>query len=316
MHNIDISIIVATRNREQILWKSILKAAAAIEGKHAEIIVINDGEPFSTVPVTDRGRVQYLDNGHKGVSAARNKGALHAKGDILFFIDDDMWINAEVIDWITVNLIENKKTGAVYNINWEYPQSLTKKLKESKVGRYILSSGYHTMWGRMHERGKAPQQGLYAYHSIGSCSLVMEKKLFMDIGMYSDLIIFQGEDIEFSNRLNRRGIPILAVFDLTLFHNQQDRLEIELFLKRLSHGYGSEFKAIKAGLIQPGDDRYKGAKKIFFELFRISGKGWIVFHKLIPDHLFFKPLANKVTGLLAGLARYKEWRNVFVKPAK
>ena len=51
MRNIDISVIIATRNREQILWETVEKACRAIENKNAEVIVINDGDFPLKVPV-------------------------------------------------------------------------------------------------------------------------------------------------------------------------------------------------------------------------------------------------------------------------
>ena len=310
MNQPDISIIIATRNREKILWQTVQKAGEAVENKNAEIIVVSDDDSTLEIPGLLAGKIRYFDNPKRGVSSARNFGTLNAKGRILFFIDDDMGINSEIIDWINTNLVKKSNTDAVYLIDWEYPASLNKTLAQSKIGRYILSTGYNTMWGRMHQQGKKPAAGLYKYNVIGSGSLVLEKKLFEQIGMYNESIVFQGEDIDLSKRINDLSIPIFCVFDTTLYHNQEDRLDLNGYLQRDNNGYRTQFMAEKAGIISSSVTRYTRPVICIFEIFRVSEKAWIGLYKLIPNHQFFLPLTNRLTGILSGLQRYKQWRNI------
>ncbi len=310
MNQPDISIIIATRNREKILWQTVQKACEAVEKKNAEIIVVSDDDTILNIPGLLAVKIHYFDNPKKGVSSARNFGTLKAKGSILFFIDDDMWINSEIIDWINTNLVKKSNTDAVYLIDWEYPASLKKTLAQSKIGRYILSTGYNTMWGRMHQKGKKPATGLYKYNVVGSGSLVLEKKLFEQIGMYNESIVFQGEDIDLSKRINDLSIPIFCVFDTTLYHNQEDRLDLDGYLQRDNNGYRTQFMAEKAGIISSSVSHYTRLMIYIFEIFRVSEKAWIGLYELIPNHQFFLPLTNRLTGILSGLQRYKQWRNI------
>lgn len=311
MTNVDISVVIATRNRETILWETVGKACVAIKSRNAEIIIVNDGDAPLTVPELLKDKVRYFDNPGKGVSAARNFGASNAKGAILFFVDDDMWLNSECIYWINKNVDEKGNTEAVYFINWVYPDYLNRKLKKSKLGRYILAGNYNTLWGRIEQKTAVPAAGLFKFDKIGSCSLVMTKAIFNNIGGYDDSIIFAGEDEDLENKINRLGIPIYIVFDVTLQHNHQDRLDLKIFIKRIYDGYASEFKAIKAGIITPrGSVNYGGAKKMIFDFFRITEKGWIILHKILPNANFVQPVQNKLIGILGGLQKYKQWRKV------
>lgn len=307
-----ISIIIATRNREAILWESVSKAVMAITGKNAEIIIVNDGDKALVPPAEYEERLQCFDNPSRGVSSARNFGAARAKGELLFFIDDDMWINPEVLDWIHLHMADENSYTSVFNINWEYPPVLSQKLRHSKVGKYLLNANYNCMWGRMHQHGEQPVWGLYLYHSIASCSLIMTKAIFSKLGGYNEQLIFQGEDIDLSNRLGFLSVPIFAVFDITLFHNHQDRLDIAGFLARLGNGYSSEFQAVKAGVIKPLSNRaYVGSARKLFDFFYATEAGWMFLYNSIPTNRLFTPITNKLVGLLAGLARYKEWKKVF-----
>jgi glycosyltransferase involved in cell wall biosynthesis len=309
--SIDISIIIASRHRETILWETVDKAIKSTNSKAVEIIVINDGDKTIAAPSIFAGKIHYFDNPRKGVSSARNYGVSKAIGAVYFFLDDDMWINTAAIDWITTFMAVEKNQQAVYNINWEYPPSLAEKLHRTKVGNYLLSCRYHTMWGRMHQDGNQPHKGLYLYNSIASGSLVMHKKIFKMLGGYNESMMFQGEDIDLSNQINKLNITVYAVFDITLYHNQQDRIEVDQYLARISNGYKTEFEAVKAGAISPlGNKEYKGFTIIIFQIFSLTEKAWIFLLKILPRQKPFTAFNNKLVGALSGLQRYKQWKKI------
>jgi glycosyltransferase involved in cell wall biosynthesis len=308
-HPVLISIIIATRDRETILWESVEKALNAIANNAVEIIIINDADKLLTPPGHLSGRIVCVNNPRRGVSAARNYGVSQSSGDILFFVDDDMWVNEAAIDWITDTFNNLNPRERVFNLNWEYPPVLQKQLSNSKVGRYLLSSDYHTMWGRMHQQGKQPASGIYEFPNVGSGSLVMLKEIFASIGGYNEVMIFQGEDIDLSQRLLSAGIKIFTVFSVTLFHNHQDRIGIDGYISRESNGYASEFKAVRAGLIKSSADHaYSGSHQFIYEFFRYSERFWLSVFKILPNHNVFNFITNRLVGILAGLQRYKHWR--------
>jgi len=309
MKKIDISIIIATRNRENILLESVEKAVAAIDGMAVEIIVVNDGDQPIQIPQLLKNKIICIDNPSRGVSSARNFGVAKSVGEILFFLDDDMWISSDAITWIINHFTDNENAKQVYNLNWEYPPSLKEKLLKVKVGKYLLSAQYNTLWGRMHEPGERPVNGLYPFHHIGSGSLVMHKDIFSRLGGYNQSLIFQGEDNDLSSRINKLGIPIYCVFDITLMHNQADRLDLDGYLQRLGNGYKSQFMAENSGAITASPNPFKKSAIHIFEIFRVSEKAWIGFYKLIPNHKIFTSISNRLTGLLSGLQRYKQWKN-------
>ena len=142
----------------------------------------------------------------------------------------------------------------------------------------------------------------------------MSKKIFEETGRDNEAMIFQGEDIDVSNKVNNVSIPIYCVFDVTLHHNHQDRLEINSFLKRDSDGFESEFESVKSGFIKPNSDiRYKGVKRLMFECFGGTEKIWILFLKAIPNKKIFNPINNKIIGALGSLQRYKQWVKILGK---
>jgi glycosyltransferase involved in cell wall biosynthesis len=311
MTTIDISVIIATRNREAVLWITLEKACLAIEGiNNTEVIVVNDGDAEINVPEKFAHKIQFYKNPQRGVSYARNLGALKAKGNILFFVDDDMWINKASLEWISEFVIAKQNTSAVYNINWVYPPELNEKLVKTKIGQYLLRASYNTMWGRMETGGKQqPGRGLYPFNLIMSGSLVISKSIFERVGKYNEGMIFQGEDTDLGRRLNELAVKIYCVFDVTLFHNHQDRFEISGLLARVNDGYASEFKAAKAGFInENGSKSYHMPRIIIFEFFRLTEWVWIFLHKALPNWAFYRPVNNRIISYLWVLQHYKQWK--------
>ena len=306
MSRIEISVVIATKNRPAILSCSVEKALEASRGLPVEIIIVNDGDPLM-VDYQKEAKIKVLKNPSTGVASARNYGVKQSLGKTIFFIDDDMWINKSGLDWVLKNLsiVENEK--CVFNLNWEYPIELEKQLSNSKIGKYILASNYNTMWGRMHVPGLQPSFGLYKFVAIASCSLVMNKDLFNHIGAYNEDFIFQGEDTELSNRLNKFEVPIFCVFDVLLFHNHADRLDINGYLDRECRGFSSQFKAELMGLIPETSNNYKGYNKLLFHFLKLNESLLISIIERLPDHRFLTIPSNKLLGILSSLQRFKEW---------
>ena len=312
MSSIEVSVVIATRNRPAILSSSMEKALEASRGLPVEIIIVNDGDPLTT-NYQNEPTIRVFKNPSTGVASARNYGVKQSNGKTIFFIDDDMWINRNGLDWVITNLsiVENEKF--VFNLNWEYPNELEKRLLSSKIGKYILASNYNSMWGRMHVSGQQPSSGLYRFFEIASCSLVMNKELFNGIGGYKEDFIFQGEDTELSIRLVEFDIPIFCVFDVLLFHNHSDRLDVKGYLDRERRGFESQFKGELIGLIPKTSNNYKGFTRLLFHVLRMSESLLISTIKLLPNNKFLTPFSNKLIGILTSLQSFKEWRKVSKK---
>lgn len=312
MNPIYISIIIASRHRETILWETVQKAIEATAGNKVEIIVVNDGDSVFTIPEGLANKISCFNNPSKGVSAARNFGVKNSTGQLLFFIDDDMWVTKEAIEWIEKNILPAHNVLNVYNLNWHYPPSLDKKLLQTKVGRYLLNASYHTMWGRMKTTGKEPARGIFPFHMVMSGSLLLSKEIFIKAGGYNEGITFQSEDNELAKSLLAIDANIYCVFDVMLYHNQQDRLDVKGFLSRISQGYQTQFEAAQKGLLDKSFAT--GYEKTFlFEACRKTEPAWLFLLDKMPGGNMLGPVTTKLIGMLSGLQRYKAWKTVFKK---
>lgn len=302
---LDFSIVIPTKDREHILVQTLQKALDAIENNNVEIIVVNDGSELKQT--IRHKKIQYFKNPKQGVTTARNFGASIAKSNYLLFLDDDMWITKK-----TIHAIEDIKKNidleeTTICLNWEYPEVLNNKLEQSKIGRLILDSTYNSMKGRT-DKNIVWNNIFEPMDGIGSCSFFIEKNVFKSIGQYNETIIFQGEDIDISNRLIQNNIKILAYTPITCLHNHQDRLDIKGYIDRTFRGYSSQAMAEKSGIISAQFIDKNSLKNRIYRLLLPLESLLIFIFNILPNSKIFDFITFKIIGILGSFQKIKAYK--------
>jgi glycosyltransferase involved in cell wall biosynthesis len=98
-----VSIILPCYNVEKYLARSI-ESALAQSYSDFELLIIIDGSPDSSKSIAENfaridNRIQVFEKENGGLSDARNYGLERAKGEFVYFMDSD--------DWIEPNLLED-----------------------------------------------------------------------------------------------------------------------------------------------------------------------------------------------------------------
>lgn len=104
------SLIIPIYNVEQYL-KACLDTVVAQSYSDFEVICINDGSTDGSKSILDEYAAKYsnisiINQENKGLSAARNAGIRAAKGDYIFFLDSDDWIEPD-----TLKILADKQNG-------------------------------------------------------------------------------------------------------------------------------------------------------------------------------------------------------------
>jgi GT2 family glycosyltransferase len=93
-----LSIIIPTYNRPDALKRTVSSILFLNISCEFEIIIVND-YPAVPVPAFNDRRVKIIENEKNlGRSRSRNSGARTAKGNLLFFIDDDIEVKEHLFD--------------------------------------------------------------------------------------------------------------------------------------------------------------------------------------------------------------------------
>lgn len=104
------SIIIPVYNVEQYL-RDCLNSVVTQTYPDYEVICVNDGSTDGSLAILDKFRKKYnqitiIAQQNKGLSGARNAGIQAAKGDYLFFLDSDDWIEPS-----TLEILAQKQCG-------------------------------------------------------------------------------------------------------------------------------------------------------------------------------------------------------------
>lgn len=108
-----VSVIVPTRNRREKLNRCIESILASSWG-NIEVVVVDDASDYDVAAsFAGERRVKTIRNPKRMLlSFSRNSGARAAKGDLLFFLDDDNVVGVSAIEEL-VRLLDNDPNAAV-----------------------------------------------------------------------------------------------------------------------------------------------------------------------------------------------------------
>ena len=128
-----LSIIVPVYNVEKYIVKCI-SSLLDQQTNDYEIIIVNDGTKDKSIDLIKKtfndSKIAIIEQENQGLSAARNTGVRHSKGEYIWFVDSDDWIAKGGIDELipildghtelvyqskVYHIIENKKQLIVRN---------------------------------------------------------------------------------------------------------------------------------------------------------------------------------------------------------
>ncbi len=228
-----LSIIVPTYNRPLALHECIryiYNSVHDIEG--VEILIINDSKSIEIDSSNFPSIAKVHNNPKKGVASARNYGAMHAKGELLLFIDDDIIVNAENIKRILE--IHNAYFNIILSPIWRYTREIYEKLDSSPFGRFRLKYDFvSTVPVATKENKLAENINLSEEDSLSSFCISLRKEYYEKLGGMDENFPYAGcEDQEFTMRAKQNGFRLLLDDSNIVFHDETHRLEQKAWLNR------------------------------------------------------------------------------------
>jgi GT2 family glycosyltransferase len=192
-----LSIIVPAYNSGRDLQEcvSALQAAAC---SNSEIIVVDDGST-ERLGVPDGNSVSILRlSKNSGPSSARNLGARHARGDILFFVDSDVVVAPDAVARMLQVFDQDPAVAAVFGSYDKHPRA-----------KGLVSQYRNLLHHYVHQTGSREASTFW-----GGCGAV-RRSVFEAVGGFDEKRYTRFmEDIELGYRLRAAGHRI--VLDKTI----------------------------------------------------------------------------------------------------
>ncbi len=279
-----LSIIIPTHNRVENLNR-LVNALCSFEFTfECEIIIVND-VIHQDLSLKNTSKVQVFSNEKGGVASSRNIGVSNAKFPYFLFIDDDMLVTKEAIEYIYISL--KKNASSVYNLNWTYPHELIKKCNSSKFGRYLIHTNYTSLKGWMgNETFKISSE--YTIHLGTSCFLGISKEIFDKTGRYNETFPYAGfEDHHFFKALEKLKVTTKLNTSITNYHNEEQNIFVENWLNRQEKN--AHTRRVSVDLFPEDQTKihYSNFKSMVLKTLLILEKPYRFFLYLIPNNAFF-----------------------------
>jgi len=187
-----VSIIIPVRNGVATIARC-LEAAFASRYEHFEVIVVNDGSDDRSAEIIKTFPCTLVElSGTSGASRARNIGASHSRGDILFFTDADCLLNEDALAIAVTTL--------------------------TAAGRDVVVGGTYTV-EPADERFFSAFQSIFINHAesrdrdnpdyIAAHAMVLYADTFEKSGGFVEDFLPILEDVDFSHRLRSSGYRLI-----------------------------------------------------------------------------------------------------------
>jgi glycosyltransferase involved in cell wall biosynthesis len=229
-----VSVVIPNRNYSSVLGLC-LQALRAQTLQPAEVIVADDGSTDDSVAVaTSWGATVVHTPGARGSAVARNTGAAHAHGDILFFLDSDVALAPDALANAVVLLQADPRIGAVCGI--EDPEPL---IRDSLIEEYRTLQ-YH-YW-------EISSLGVISF--LCSAMVAIPATVFAEVGPFNTRLRHT-EEVDYGQRVSEHYQVVLTAkvhgahdHDASLrlllrklFNRGRMRIPAYLRARRLARGY-------------------------------------------------------------------------------
>ena len=186
----NISIIIPAYNSDKILRRTLKRLLSGIDARVLEVILVDSSEDKQPIVKLVRGlnnhKVKVIHSGTKVIPAiSRNVGAREAKGDLLVFIDSDVYPGKP---WLT-EIIEAYNEGYAAGGGSVYI-AVSQKNNLLAIAQLYLQFNEYLPYGKPRVKPFLP-----------SCNLFCRRDIFEQIGGFPE--IRASEDVLFGLKLSK-----------------------------------------------------------------------------------------------------------------
>ncbi len=197
-----VSVVIPAHDAEDFLDACLAHLAGSTVAPF-ECIVVDDGSTDGTADVARRYGATVLTTGERcGPAVARNLGAQHASGDVLFFLDADVCVQPRTLSMVVASFDADPELDALIGSYDDAPESAD-----------FLSQYKNLMHAFVHQTGRREASTFWS-----GCGAIRRDVFLEHSGFDESYDRPAIEDIELGYRLTRAGHRIVLDPALTVKH--------------------------------------------------------------------------------------------------
>lgn len=235
-----ISFIICTYNREKYIYECLSRLAKNTVQEGWEIVLVNNNSTDHTAAECERfakdynlPNYRYVVEKQQGLSFARNRGIVEAKGEWLIFLDDDAMVETDYIAHVLKHLSDHPEAGAF----------------GGRVEPFFENGepDWYSKWamGFVSAIDMGPDVRLFGRNKypIGA-NMGIKREVLEQVGMFNTELgrtgnnLLGGEEKDLFNRIRVAGYPILYFPNTGVKHCIPGRRTTNEFISRLGEGVG------------------------------------------------------------------------------
>jgi GT2 family glycosyltransferase len=212
-----VSVVVCTHNGQRTLDECLARLGDLTYPDY-ETIVVNDGSGDASAEIARRHDATLIQTEHRGLGHARNKGIEAARGEIVAFLDDDAYPDADWLHYVAALLRANGHAGVGGpNIPPEDDGFIAECVAAAPGGPiHVLVSDRE------------------AEHVPG-CNMAFRKDVLEEVGCFDERFEAAGDDVDLCWRLQKANRTLGFSAGAVVMHRRRDSIRRYL---RQQYGYG------------------------------------------------------------------------------
>ena len=209
------SVVVCSYNGAQRI-KSCLTALLDLNYPDYEILVVDDGSTDKTSEVVcEYEAVRLIQTEHSGLSAARNRGACEARGEIIAYTDDDCQPDSEWLHWLA-HAFTRGGWDACGGPNLAPCPASGLAEADDMIDEVVVASA-----------PGAPSHVLVSDNEaehLPGCNLAVRKSAWQAVGGFRERYRIAGDDVDFCWRLQWAGFRMGFFAAAFVWHRRRTKL--------------------------------------------------------------------------------------------
>jgi len=216
-----ITILTVTHSREKVLKKYLDSLIRAERFKEIDIVILINGEDSKTERLLNQYRreyksIRFLKSKNKSRGESRNLLIQHAKGEILYFLDDDVFVGKKAFS-VLLDSFRRYRQIDIFGGPSLTPQD--NNLFQKCQG-YVLGSFFGTLWTSQRYR-KSGVERITNEHALILCNLAIRKKVFDESGIFFNTRIVCAEENLLLQNLILLGYRAMFTPELIVYHERR-----------------------------------------------------------------------------------------------
>jgi len=256
-----ISVVACSYNGSKTIRDTLI-ALATLPYPNFEVIVVDDGSTDGLAEIVSEYPVRLISTKNQGLSNARNRGMLEAKGEIVAYIDDDAYPDKYWLHYLAT-AFENSDFGGIGGPNIAPPE-------DGPIADCVANAP----GGPIHVMATDE----VAEH-IPGCNMAFRKEALLKIGGCDPIFRAAGDDVDLCWRIQEAGYTIGFHPSAVVWHHRRN--SIKTYWKQ-QQGYGKA----EALLAQKWPEKYNSLGHVAWAG-RIYGAGVTLPLQIKSKRIFF-----------------------------